>query len=911
MALVIVLASLVLLSILVVSILVSARQEVSSSNSYGAGSDAKLLADLPLNLVTAQIAKATSDPDQAWISQPGLLRTFSPDGQQKAFKLYSSYKMEESGTYDPGSNTTLSAEVPDKWYEKPSEFVDLNRPIQFGNRKIYPIADPNAYDAGKPSDSLVQGFSYDVPTAIGPPAGSATTNQLPMPVRWIYVTAGGEFVGVDDAKRREAVARVAFWTDDESCKVNLNTACGGVFYDTPCTNTLEDHMLGRTQPIAQEYQRWPGHPATTSLAPVLKPLRDIADPVARFQVAAGLTPRIAWGGSSGGTKYAWLTRELGATDMDRLYATPDELSFGKGLDAAGLRVSNTVNGIDLESSGQKLDELRFFLTTQSRAPELTLFNRPRISLWPFNEEMVQTTVDGRLTPEDRLIRFASELGGVKTDGSLDYTKRKRFYFQRKSAWDPAADWRDIPSNRAIFRYLQDMTARPLPSAKTARSGAGTFVSKFGQANRDSILTCMWDYLRSGVDTVNQAYVPVGFLPYSFPLKYYDTKTSTFKPYDTTISGFNDVAPLTISDLGTKGMGRYPVLSEVIFQFVNMGDAFETDAGGAKTGCVIRKVRMVALLNFQMPVSSLHGSLPRLQVKITGATPFNFVTDNTLLTPVPSPLMNPGLSPPMQVRNQAAAGGSLAWQTSLGSAGIGFPAAASDAGFRNTNFIGSFFNGWGYDTRAGLLGPGFGMFAVIENKTGISNSSTDGAKVHRLKVLSNRTSTMETADLTWRNSSTTSWAAREDVYYPFVSDVIEFRLPQNGASAALDPVNANGKDYFEAFLSGGSLDVAIYPGLQDSATALSPVSSNWQAQTGANCLMHTTINVGNTIIPLPRPGANNSYRTTTLLAMGNYYERANYANSTTCYVDDLLLVPCKDTSNVTVTKQMDVFRSCLL
>ena len=50
MALVIVLSSLVLLSILVVSILTSARQEVTSSNSYGAGSDAKLLADLPVNL---------------------------------------------------------------------------------------------------------------------------------------------------------------------------------------------------------------------------------------------------------------------------------------------------------------------------------------------------------------------------------------------------------------------------------------------------------------------------------------------------------------------------------------------------------------------------------------------------------------------------------------------------------------------------------------------------------------------------------------------------------------------------------------------------------------------------------------------------------------------------------------------
>ena len=965
MALVIVLASLVLLSILVVSILTSARQEVTSSNSYGAGGDAKLLADLPLNLVTAQIAKATSDPDLAWISQPGLLRTFSSGGQQTAFKLYSSYKMEESGTYDPGSTATLSAEVPSDWSTKPNEFVDLNRPIQFGSRMIYPIADPNAYNAD-PSKSLVQGFSYDT-TAVSPASGNATANLLPMPVRWIYVTANGSLVGVDDAQRKDAVARVAFWADDETSKVNINTACGGVFFDTPCTNTLEDHMLGRTQPIAQEYQRWPGHPATTSLAPVLKPLRDIADPVARFQIAAGLTPRIAWGGSSGGTKYAWLTRELGATDMDRLYATPDELSFGKGLDASGMRVSNTVNGTSLESGDQKLDELRFFLTTQSRAPELTLFNRPRISLWPFNEEMVQTTVDGRLTPEDRLIRFASELGGVTANGTLDYTKRKRFYFQRRSAWDPTADW-NITANRAIIRYLQDMTARPLPSAKTARSGSGTFLSKFGQANRDSILTCMWDYLRSGVDTVNQAYVPVGFTPYSFPQKYYNTSNNTFLPFDTTITGFNDVAPLAISDLGTKGLGRFPVLTEVIFQFVNAGDAVETGAGSdlhdnnnptaipavpdGMPDYVIRKVRMVVLLNFQMPISSLHGSLPRLQVKITGSTPFSFVTDNTLLTPNPSPLMNSKLSQPINVRNSA--GGISTWATTLTPAGIGFPVEATNTGFRNTNYIGSFSNGWDYDTRAGLMGPGFGMFAVIDNKTGIDNSKVDAAALHRLKVLSNRTSLdpfRDKVDKDWLDSGS-GWSTREDVYYPFVSDVIEFRLPQKGRSYTIpklnppappdppvpdplpspnlpDPVNTTatitinatitnngsitptGKDYFEAYLTGGTLDVAIYPGLQDTAKALSPVSDNWQAQTSSNCLMHTTINIGDTVIPLPRPGGNSTYRSTTLQAMGNYYERANYANLPhSCYIGDLLLVPCTAQSSGNRT-QMDVFRSYLL
>ncbi len=914
MALVLVLATLVLLSILVVGILLSARQEVSSSRSYGAGSDVKLLADVPLSLVTAQIAKATSDPNQAWISQPGLLRTFSSDGQQKAFKLYSSYKMEESSSYDPGSASTLSDEVPPDWSSRTNEFVDLNRPVQFGSRKVYPIADPNA-------TSLVQGFSYDT-SSVAPASASPTDNLLPMPVRWIYVTADGEFVGVDDAKRRGAVARVAFWTDDETCKVNLNTASSGVFFDTPGLNTREDHMMGRTQPIAQEYQRWPGHPATTSLEAVLKPLRDITDPVERSRVAASLTPRIGWGGSEGGTKYAWLTRELGSTDMERLYATVDELSYGKGLDASGLRLANTVNGNKLESSGQKLDELRFFLTTQSRAPELNLFNRPRISLWPFNQEMVATSVDPRLTPEDRLIRFASELGGVNSDGTLDYNKRKRFYFQRESAWDPEADWRDIPANRAVFRYLQSMTSRTLPSAKSVRAGSGTFLSKYGQTNRDSILTGMWDYLRSEVNTVNQAYVPVGFQPYSFP-----------QGHDTETAGFDDIAPLLINTLGTKGMGRFPVLTEVIFQFINQGDDFEKDANGVPIDLrdnnnpsvltpdgmpdyVIRKVRMVALLNYQMPVSSLYGSEPRFQMKINGATPFNFITDNAAITPVPNPLMNPGLPSPITMRN--VAGGISTWTTDLAAAGgIGFPVPNSSGGFRDTNYVGSFFSGLGKDTKGGSMGPAYGMYAVIKNNAQSGNKSAETD--HRFKVLANRT-ILGTDDQAWRDASPDSWAGRDDVYYPFVSDVIEFRLPQKGfpnpppsplpapAAIAKEPVNANGKDYFETFMSGASLDITMYPGLKDASTALSPVNANWQTPSNSNCLMKTTINVANTIIPLPRPGpvqALSSTVPTTFRALTSYYVRGGLR-----YTDYLLNVPNKNASPK-VTTQMDVFRSYLL
>ena len=65
--------------------------------------------------------------------------------------------------------------------------------------------------------------------------------------------------------------RVAFWTDDETCKVNVNTASEGVYWDMPRASTKEDLAMEIYQPKAGEYQRFPGHPATVCLSSVLFP----------------------------------------------------------------------------------------------------------------------------------------------------------------------------------------------------------------------------------------------------------------------------------------------------------------------------------------------------------------------------------------------------------------------------------------------------------------------------------------------------------------------------------------------------------------------------------------------------------------------------------------------------------------
>ena len=106
-ALILVLGMLVLLSGLVLSFLLTVRTEYGSAKSYEGGTNARLLADSALNLVMGQIREASTQPDQAWISQPGLIRTFDVSGKPvKSYKLYSAESLIEDGSFVRIKNIT-------------------------------------------------------------------------------------------------------------------------------------------------------------------------------------------------------------------------------------------------------------------------------------------------------------------------------------------------------------------------------------------------------------------------------------------------------------------------------------------------------------------------------------------------------------------------------------------------------------------------------------------------------------------------------------------------------------------------------------------------------------------------------------------------------------------------------------
>lgn len=335
--------------------------------------------DSAVRLVSDQIhaATAVTTGNRLWTSQPGALRRFVyPVGvkiQETIYKLYSSPQM-------IGAGGTVTGDLPANWQSQPENYVDLNAPVVDNTGAIsYPIADPRA-DA--------EGFTFD-PTFPGAAVGST----LPMPVRWLYLLKDGTLGtlnagifqslhlppdGIPSATN-PIISRVAFWTDDLTCKININTASEGVFWDTPRCDTNEERDYGKYQPVYQEYQREMGHPAAVCLSSVLFPgkrysprggsgsLAPLTLPEAQsiWNVAPSADPKI---GTIGATK---------RNQSSSFY--PEATLLGK--------VTQLVTNALPTAAQERVQRGSFFLTAKNRAPDYSAPGQPRMSLWPIPENL--------------------------------------------------------------------------------------------------------------------------------------------------------------------------------------------------------------------------------------------------------------------------------------------------------------------------------------------------------------------------------------------------------------------------------------------------------------------------------------------------------------------------------------------
>ncbi len=505
-ALVIVLGVLVLLLGLIVAFISRAGSERASSASYTAANSSRNLADLAVNLVQGQINHATTlGADKAWASQPGALRVFNTAGSlEKIYRLYSAESLSAT------TAAQLAADLPpDDWASRTALWRDLNAPASFDSTSTFPIFDPTSIGAA----SAPQGLS--VTSAPGATAGQ----PAPMPVRWLYVLkdgtlaapgAGTTEVDVPGADATNPITgRIAFWTDDETCRVNVNTASEGTYWDTPRADTNQERQLANFQPARKEFQRYPGHPAMTSLSTVFPGLSP--------DEIYAIVPRIVGGGSDAGTRTAPAAL---TPDSDRLYSSVGELLYNKDRGANGL-------------SKALLEQAKFVLTAQSRAPEINLFNLPKVAIWPIYRLSGGQPDPNRTTAFDRLIARCATVNDTP------------YFFQRQNADSPTNDI-SIPGNSDLYSYLQSLTGDPIPGF------GGNFSSKYG-SDRDQILTEVFDYIRS--TNLYDDLLVVGN-------QFTDGRGSTASDV---LSGHGWVIPTVYNN--TTGFGRAYSITEVAIAFI--------------------------------------------------------------------------------------------------------------------------------------------------------------------------------------------------------------------------------------------------------------------------------------------------------------------------------------------------------
>ena len=626
------------MTILVISFFASARTEFSSSSFYAKGVNTKLLSENVINLVEAQLREGARSTDivtnasVAWASQPGMIRTYDNTGAPfKYFKLYSWDNMIGTGAFNP----TAAADVPPTgatgWASMPNVYTDLNEPVN----GIYPVIDPGAQGS-------VEGFSYTTQTD--------TSNKLSMPVKWLYVlkngavtvatpTGTGTAVKVGGSSATNPViGRVAFWSDDETCKVNINTASEGIFWDQPYGNSTNEMGIHDNNAVApfgfadsipngNEFARIPGHPATTSLSaifgygtnPVLPDTSfDPADASANiwpltpnvyasnFAPYYSLSPRYEAGGTQGESVQNY--PQYFTLPSYRLYDSIDELALDPNRTAVmspaaaspAPALYPSANGA-IPAGRATLSKLtpaiieqrRFFLSAHSRAPEETLFGTPRISLWPLQDSTQALKVN---TAKDNLLAFCSTI-----NQSPYYFQRAGYYqYQANSGQQvlysptaipsalsatedfPAAPTTTpqtgVPRNENLYAYLQALTGTNIPGF------GGNFSAKYpggkdGNGNlvsdRDEILTEMFDYIRAGVNTFN---ISPNVLPhYTYtPWSANMADNPYNNPQDT-----GETIPISIPSNNTHGLGRTYNFDEISLVF--FAQSMDLNNGYPKVG----------------------------------------------------------------------------------------------------------------------------------------------------------------------------------------------------------------------------------------------------------------------------------------------------------------------------------------
>lgn len=633
-AIVTVLSVLLLMSVLVLAFFSAASSELENSRHYSSSLRTRQLTDIVTNMVIAQIRQATVPESRGnvrttWVSQPGLITTFTNRGSTYEQLLASKYKLYSSSEMEAGRRDNLAGDFDEDWRDKPAQWVDLNAPSysELEDQLYFPIFDPRAFQ-GEESTEGIEGFEYTEETSTGVTVdgvkiSGGDSQRLPMPVQWLYLLddgtlgyldSGDKFVATSGdgrpSERNPISSRIAFWTDDESSKININTASEGVHWDLPRYRSNNEEDLSKKQPAQREFNRYPGHPATVCLSSVFYPHQDIEGDKATYEKLIKLAPKVAWGGSEGGTKTATSTDGV-PIDEHRLYVTVDELLYrhaGTEDDDIGESPRQMNDVFQSSKDARKLlEKARPFLTANSNAPEITLHGTPRTSMWPLHS----TPNSSNTSAFDRLIEYCTNIGNSK-------------YYWRRNTHD-SRHWEAYVNSggdnvRLLYEYINLHTTPTIP-------GYGKSLSqKYGTGDSSDtfqILTQCWDYIRT-----TNLWDPFVQSKYGNGRGQVASCCLCGGPATGSVDGTTQHLQRwdKAGTFPAKGIGRLYSISEITLVFKGSpGDPRKTDAKAAvaKVGEPANFVEIGILFEVFCPSHGFSTITPSAYIKMNGTTAQNF------------------------------------------------------------------------------------------------------------------------------------------------------------------------------------------------------------------------------------------------------------------------------------------------
>lgn len=553
LALISVLGVVTLATILIMALFSVSDAEYKASKVYAEGNSARHLADSAIAIVQAQIQTAATGGSKGekptiWASQPGAVRTYNASGNFiEGRTLFSSSSMVMTG-FGPGGEEAfmkgVNPRIDSAWNEKPDQWVDMNQPVLRARSAggtsndievTFPILDPRVTLDG-PSGAAVEGFSYErsvretgenVPGTVT--SGNPDTLRCPMPVEWLYVLKDGTVGTVTAGQGENAVARwessngqnpsaenpivgrIAFWTDDESTKVNVNTAGEPGPWLTPSAYHNRDLGFASFQPVVAETYRFPGHPHTVSISTVLNPgfkwdtytgypPRSMTSESQFKMQIYGLLPRMEPGGTSDGTLPFDRDDFIASTSMaldwnklqrERLYTSVDEFLFSnRYLD--NTRVPNQLQGLNNREliDPVALNRAKFFLTASSSSPETNMFSYPRVAIWPLPDKQLGAAFR---QGNDSAMEISATLGVASQSNQNVYAfRRSDADSALTDAGTDSAVTADVVRNAKLLSYLNALMNSEMP-------GGGSFGTKYpGDGNfsdQKQILVQIFDYIR--------------------------------------------------------------------------------------------------------------------------------------------------------------------------------------------------------------------------------------------------------------------------------------------------------------------------------------------------------------------------------------------------------------------------------